>query len=104
MAMNKAELFRKIQQLSFVKTELELFLDTHPDCPASLDYYHRIVDEYAMLLEEYEGKYGPLTAAANQGAKWNWIKGPWPWQIEANDGVGPDSIDGDCKTYMKGRK
>ena len=51
--MNKAELFRKIQQLSFVKTELELFLDTHPDCPASLDYYHRIVDEYAMLLDEY---------------------------------------------------
>ena len=103
--MNKSELFKKIQSLSFVKTELELFLDTHPDCPASLDYYHRIVDEYRALVDEYEGKYGPLTAAANQGAKWNWIKGPWPWDIEANDGVGPDKIDGDCtKTYMKGRK
>ncbi len=103
--MNKAELYKKIMQLSFVKTELELFLDTHPDCRTSLDYYHRIVDEYNLLLEEYEGKFGPLTAAANVGEKWNWIKGPWPWHIEANEGVGPDTIDGECTLgCMKGRK
>lgn len=103
--MTKAELFKKIQELAFVKTELELFLDTHPDCRASLDYYHRTVDEYNMLVEEYEGKYGPLTAAANVGEKWNWIKGPWPWHYEANEGVGPDKIDGGfTPACMKGRK
>lgn len=103
--MNKAELFKKIMQLSFVKTELELFLDTHPGCRAALDNYYRVVDEYNLLVEEYEGKYGPLTAAANQGEKWNWIKGPWPWNIEANGGVGPDKIDGECTLgYMNGRK
>jgi len=103
--MNKAELFRKIQELAFVKTELELFLDTHPDCRTSLDYYHRIVDEYNAATEEYQAKYGPLTAAANIGESWNWIKGPWPWHLEANGGVGADSIDGTALTErMNGRK
>lgn len=103
--MTKAELFKKIQELAFVKTELELFLDTHPECRASLDYYYRIVDEYNTLLEEYEGKFGPLTAAANVGEKWNWIKGPWPWHYEANEGVGPDKIDGTASpAFTKGRK
>ncbi len=103
--MSKAELFRKLQELAFVKTELELFLDTHPDCKASLDYYYRIVDEYNTFLEQYEAKYGPITAAANVGEKWNWTKGPWPWHYEANEGVGPDKIDGGyTPSSMKGRK
>lgn len=103
--MNKAELFRRIQELAFVKCELELFLDTHPDCRASLDYYHRTVDEYDALVEEYEAKYGPLTAAANVGEKWNWVTGPWPWHLEANGGVGPDKIDGTAiGAMMNGRK
>lgn len=104
MEMNKAELYKRIMQLAFVKNELELFLDTHPSCRAALEHYYRTVDEYNTLVGEYEGKYGPLTASANVGEKWNWIKGPWPWDIEANDGVGPDSIDGSCtESYMKGR-
>ena len=57
--MNKAELFKKIQQLSFVKVELELFLDTHPDCPAALEHYYRTVDEYAALVDEYEASTVP---------------------------------------------
>lgn len=103
--MSKAELFKRIQQLAFTKTELELFLDTHPECRASLDYYHRVVAEYNALLKEYETRFGPITACANMGESWNWIKGPWPWHLEANDGVGPDSIDGDsAAAYRKGRK
>ena len=43
------ELMRKIAALGFVKTELELYLDTHPTCQAALDMYHKTVDELKAL-------------------------------------------------------
>lgn len=83
--MNKSELLKRIQQLSFAKTETELFLDTHPDCRAALDYYKKTVDELEMALEEFHNKYGPLVAMAVNGDRWNWIDGPWPWHIDWNE-------------------
>ena len=79
--MNKEELMRKIQNLSFVKTEAELFLDTHPDCRSALDFYYKTVEELDAAMTEYQNKYGPLTADAVMGDKWTWIDGPWPWHV-----------------------
>ncbi len=74
-------LLEKLRALSFVKTELELYLDTHPDCPAALDYYRRTVDELGELMEQYQMSYGPLIAAGGENASgWDWVKYPWPWQ------------------------
>ena len=85
MEMNKAELYKRIMQLAFVKNELELFLDTHPSCRAALEHYYRTVDEYNTLVGEYEGKYGPITIYANNDMNdWHWIDRPWPWEREAN--------------------
>ena len=47
------DLAEKIRALGFVKAEIELYLDTHPDCIIALDYYHRTVDELKRLVEEY---------------------------------------------------
>ena len=80
--MNKAELLRRIQELSFACVESELFLDTHPDCMAALDFFKKTKAELEMATEEYENKYGPLTAKGVMGGKWSWIDGPWPWQVE----------------------
>lgn len=105
--MNKAELFKRIQELAFVKTELELFLDTHPECMAALDYYHRIVDEYGIAIEEYETKYGPITASAVMGDRWTWVESPWPWHIEANGGVGGNNgngANGGCQRGCNGER
>ena len=84
--MNKEALLRQIQELSFRKTEAELFLDTHPDCKDALDFYRRTVTALMTATEEYNNKYGPLTAAANTADTWDWIKSPWPWQIENGEG------------------
>ena len=80
--VNTAALLEKIRALSFVKTELELYLDTHPTCKRALEYYHKTLDELETLVESYETEHGPLTAAGVRSAeKWSWIETPWPWQF-----------------------
>ena len=80
-------LLEKITALSFVKAELELYLDTHPNCRTALDYYRKTVDELERLTEEYHNQHGPLVAAGNLSTEeWNWVRGPWPWQNDAERG------------------
>ena len=80
-------LAEKIQKLSFVKAELELYLDTHPNCRTALDYYQKTLMELARLNEQYENEVGPITAAGVRSTdNWTWIGGPWPWQNEKTKG------------------
>ena len=78
-------LLEKIRSLSFVKAELELYLDTHPKCKVALDYYYQTVDALTKYVDEYQEKYGPLTAmGAKNTEEWTWVKEPWPWHREAD--------------------
>ena len=78
-------MLERIRSLSFVKAELELYLDTHPRCRVALDYYYQTVDALTKLTDEYQAKYGPLTAMGSTGnEEWAWIKEPWPWQRESD--------------------
>lgn len=82
------ELLKKISALSFVKVELELYLDTHPDCKMALDMYYKTLDELKMLTETYKNTVGPLTAADSVDTEsWSWVNMPWPWQ-EGNGAMG----------------
>ena len=80
--MTQGALLEEIRALSFVKTELELYLDTHPTCQKALDYYSQTVDALNSLMERYHEEYGPLVAAGvtNPDA-WTWVEMPWPWQV-----------------------
>ena len=79
--VNNTSLSEQIKELSFVKTELELYLDTHPKCTAALDYYDKTVAELNALTERYENTVGPITAAGVKTQNgWTWIETPWPWQ------------------------
>ena len=79
------ELMEQIRSLSFVKSELELYLDTHPRCKVALDYYYQTVDALNKLIEEHHAKFGPLVAAGSTGTEeWAWVKEPWPWHREAD--------------------
>ena len=89
--MTKAELFRKIQELSFVKVELELFLDTHPDSRVAMDYYRETVEALKNYLTAYQAEHGPIHAEAGaMGDKWSWVDKPWPWQNEKMTDMGED--------------
>lgn len=77
----------ELQALSFVLTELGLYLDTHPDDKEAFDLFR----EYTKLAREgrrrYEAMYGPLTlmAAADQD-RYTWINDPWPWEYRQEGG------------------
>lgn len=84
MKMCKVKMKRNIQKLAFAVHEAVLYLDGHPCCKKALAYYHK----YNALLQEavceYEKNFGPLTQYGVTGDEWTWIKGPWPWEYEAN--------------------
>ena len=74
-------LLEEIRALSFVKVELELYLDTHPNCRTALDYYRKTVDALDELMIKYHNEKGPLRAEGvltDDG--WTWVSEPWPWQ------------------------
>ena len=86
-ALDKSELMKKIQTLAFAKTETELYLDAHPDTAAAMDYYKDVTARLLLATEEYEAKYGPITASSAVGDRWAWIDGKWPWQYDPKEDV-----------------
>lgn len=82
--MNREKLMREIQEVSFALVDLNLFLDSHPDCKVALDYFKDMQIKYAELTADYEMEFGPLTAFdTNTEQGWAWVMGPWPWELEA---------------------
>ena len=81
--MSEEALLLYIQRLDFVKVELQLYLDGYPECQNALRYYREVVANLKEATDEYEMKYGPITATGTRGDAWLWCKGKWPWQIDA---------------------
>lgn len=74
----------RVQQLGFMTDDLRLFLNTHPQCAQALSCLQRFIAMECAARQEYERVYGPLTLAAMQcRAQYDWICGPWPWEVEA---------------------
>ncbi len=85
---NREKLLKSVQQYSFAMLEAALFLDTHPDCADALAYYNKYKKLWQEAKAEYESKYGPLTVASDaNNSRWQWSKGPWPWELAANEGA-----------------
>ena len=77
----KNDLYRKIQELDFVKTEIELFLDTHPDSRVAMDYYKETLAALDSYMTKYQAEYGPIHATSGvMSDRWAWVDMPWPWQ------------------------
>ena len=70
----------KVQQTGFAVTELNLYLDTHPNDAQALAAFTRAVSAHRAAQAEYEALYGPLTAQSAAQETWLWGARPWPWQ------------------------
>ena len=78
-------LLRRIQAEDFALYEVALYLDAYPTNQKALAFYEQHKKMLAALKEEYRQKYGPLTIYDNASDnEWQWVKGPWPWEREAN--------------------
>lgn len=84
--MNCDALMARLQAVDFAIVETVLYLDAYPTSRKALDYYARLVAERSSLAEALHTQCGkPTTAWDNKNPNgWDWIKSPWPWQIEAN--------------------
>ena len=85
-SMSKGQLMHLIDALTFVKGELELYLNAYPDCQKALTDYR---DNLAMLMattSEYERRFAPLWASGGaMGNRWSWVKAPWPWHNDTTE-------------------
>ena len=74
-------LLDELYAVSFALDDVNLFLDTHPDCKEALECYDNLKGLEHNLMQEINSSYFPLTANAS-ACKWEWVKGPWPWEGE----------------------
>ena len=80
--VNKQALLHDIQKLEFACLDLNLYLDTHPECEDALKDYNMFSTELTKLKNLYRRNFGPL---ANFGScpsqyPWKWLSEPWPWE------------------------
>lgn len=81
--MPECQLMKCINEVSFLVNDLQLYLDTHPDCQEGLRLMNRSLDRRERLLDIYAKKYGPLTmdsAGSSDEDQWKWMRQPFPWQ------------------------
>ena len=79
---NKNSLLKEVQMATFSLVETNLYLDTHPyDCEAmkALEYYS---DKLALAIEKYEAECGALFADSVTTLPYDWVKAPFPWELE----------------------
>ncbi len=79
---DKDMLKRKIDATSFALWELHLFLDSHPENCEAAKKHAECTATLNILKKEYEEKYGAVIETPDNTSRWEWISGPWPWELE----------------------
>jgi len=69
--------------VSFSCDDVNLFLDTHPDCTEAMQCLESLKALEQSLERQINESSFPLRATKTQGCGcWDWISGPWPWEGE----------------------
>ncbi len=69
----------KLMAYSFAINDLNLYLDLNPNDMAVFDKFKKYAKELNDLEIEYIKKFGPIVVCETDGANFDWIKNPWPW-------------------------
>ncbi len=78
----QSALMTKIKQYDFTLKELNLYLDTHPDCRRALAMFQKYRKLREEAVREYNEKFGPITPEQNLNTqRWAWIDEPFPWEV-----------------------
>lgn len=83
--VNMRTILKRLQAVDFSIVETVLYLDAYPKNKAALAYYHKLLEERRRLTDALHQSGAPTTAGDNVSTEqWDWVKGPWPWEIDAN--------------------
>lgn len=79
------DLLCAIQKYSFALYDLQLYLDTHPNCTEAIQTFKKYKAMKLAAEEQFVRLYGPITACqSDMDNEWNWVQNPWPWEKEGN--------------------
>lgn len=85
MDNNQMTLLKKLQSYKFAAHDMLLYLDTHDDDTRAFKIYKELIEKARELMDEYQKKYGPLSAeAAADFERFTWTNSPWPWEKECD--------------------
>ena len=74
-------LLDRIRQYSFTLKELDLYLDTHPNCRNALNMFKKYKKFHEEAVNDYISRFGPIMPEQNRNDRhWDWIDDPWPWE------------------------
>ena len=77
----KNMLLSRIKKYDFTLKELNLYLDTHPNCRRALSMFRKYRELRRDAVQEYNKRFGPLTPEqATDTQSWTWVEDPWPWE------------------------
>ncbi len=81
MKNEREQLLNKIRIASFAVVDVQLFLDTHPDCSEALEYHKKVSKIRNEAYMKYEEMYGPLNIYDSEDrGSWTWNASAWPWE------------------------
>ncbi|MBR0141574.1 MAG: spore coat protein CotJB [Ruminococcus sp.] len=75
----KNQLLSAIKKYDFALKELNLYLDTHPNCRRALSLFNQYKAKRENAMNEYISKYGAITVLQNN-ERWSWTDDPFPWE------------------------
>lgn len=85
MENKRNQLMYAIQMYDFYLYELQLYLDTHPTCQNGLNAFRNYKALREQAVQTYNRSFGPISPfESNCEDAFEWAKGPWPWEKEAN--------------------
>ena len=77
----KNMLLSRIKKYDFTLKELNLYLDTHPNCRRALAMFRKYRELRRDAVQEYNKRFGPLTPEqVTDTQSWTWVEDPWPWE------------------------
>lgn len=73
-------MMNRLNEASFALDDAALFLDTHPNDPAAMQYYRNAAAMRRNAMDAYESQFGPLMIDRVGGSSWDWVTEKWPWE------------------------
>lgn len=83
MSCNNSDAAELLRESRFALIDSAMFLDTHPNEAAALEYYRRKQQKFEQAKAEYQSSMGPLDifGVDVSSGGWSWTDEPWPWQL-----------------------
>ncbi|MBP5431293.1 spore coat protein CotJB [Ruminococcus sp.] len=74
-------LLNKIKKYDFTLKELNLYLDTHPECRRALTMFQKYKELRKKAADEFTRRFGAITPEqVTSTESWTWTEDPWPWE------------------------